>query len=403
MLHILLTYWPVFLLLALQHLVEVVASVAALRMRARLDDAIPDTLPQTAGEWLAERLAALRIGVTAIVTDRHANAYHPRDRLIHLDARTHFKADPVYWASAAHELGHARLRVEAPFVGHLRSAADMLRGPLLGAGVGLAFGYVLYGIPLAGTLAFACLAAAAATGIGVLLDEALASVLAMRELRANDAIDFVHLRAARTMLILWFLTYVARYVTCAVMLGWWPVVVEPASAHELAVAGWVACAVLSLASIVGIVLRLVELLAPGALARYPRFESYASYGAALAIAALIWIVWDYRLDPLYAWCVIAAIAASYRVWIALLCVPRVALQVVLAMIVPRFSGPRIAYTPEPLAKQRARTAAVRAGNARLAAIARHWRHHPPLAYRLAHLAKLGYLPLLVTFWLSILA
>jgi hypothetical protein len=132
----------------------------------------------TAGEWLVDRIARLRYPIAAVVTDREGDAYWPAAKLIQLRDQTFFKADPVYGSTAARELGHARVHAEAP-AGHRPALTTTpLRGGLIAAGVGLAIGRVLYGLPLAGTLACRCFAIAAGSTIFTLIDGAAASVVA---------------------------------------------------------------------------------------------------------------------------------------------------------------------------------------------------------------------------------
>jgi hypothetical protein len=161
LLGILVTWWPVCALLHVPRLAQLLAVAIALRTKATLDHQIPDELPMTAGEWLTGRLAEIGYPIGTIVTDKPGNCYRPASRLIQLSEETHFKADPVYWATAAHELGHARLRTELPIIGWLRTTAIWAGTGLVATGIGLAFGRVLYGLPRAGEFAFGCFAVAA--------------------------------------------------------------------------------------------------------------------------------------------------------------------------------------------------------------------------------------------------
>jgi hypothetical protein len=375
------------------------------RIRGTLDHRIPDDLPMTAGEWLAMRLAQLRIGVHSLVTDKDDDAYRTFDRIIQLRDTTHFKADPVYWATAAHELGHARIRAMLPILGHLRTCTMYFNVPLVAAGVAMLVGHVLYGVPIAGDLAFSCFVVAAATRIFVLVDEAAASILAYRELRALE-----HRGAVRSVLLAAFATYFVTYVSYALLLAQWSLVdtlVMPSTAMELTAFGWIVVGLMSILAVVGAVLRLVEMFEPREYAKvldgrtWLTLLTYAVRG--LPIVVLVMLVWDYRSDPAYAWCVIAALAASSSIWTLLAHVPIAIPWLVVRSVLKRFSGPGHHRTARYLLERFAGSSLVRAGNKHLDVLRDWWRDNPPLPERLLALSKLGYVPLLVAFWLKLAA
>jgi Zn-dependent membrane protease YugP len=363
-------------------LAQAIAVVIAKRVKGKLDHRIPDDLPMTAGEWLAARLAALRMGVTAVVTDKHADAYRPLDKVIQLHDTTHFKADPVYWSTAAHELGHARIRAEYPAIGHLRTATRILSWPLFAVGIAGLSAYMLYAIELGGHIAFACFAVASALRAFVLIDEGFASVLAYRELHAHDAIDFSHLRAIRAVLVAAFCTYLVTYVSYALLLTQWSLLeslVVPVARAELTGLGWIAAFGLTLASVAACRLE------RGVLRWVP-------------ITLLVALVWNV-VDPAYAWCVLAAVLASSQVWYGVAHAPFVLPFVLVYLVIDRFRGPghhaSVAY-----ARERRRGAnAVAAGNARIEALLKQWTLHPPPVQRAWSYVRLAYLPLLVAIWL----
>ena len=383
MLHLLLTYWPVLVLLYLPKLAQLASVVIATRTKSKLDHRIPDEMPMTAGEWLDTRLRALQLGVTAIVTDKHDDAYRPFEKLIQLHETTHFKADPVYWATAAHELGHARMRAEVPIVGRLRTISNYASVSLRGVGVALLVGYVLYAVPLAGTLAFSCFVTAAALRSFVLLDEACASVLAYRELRANDEIDFVHLRAIRAVLVTAFATYFVTYASYALLLTQWSLLAtlaHPIDRLALTTLGWIAASVLSVASVAAL------LLDRGAVRWLP-------------ISLLVLLVWNV-IDPAYAWCVILALAASWHVWHRMAHFPLALPYLYLSTwATAKLSGPGVEHTRRFWRARSRGEAAVANGNQRIDGIHASWQQHPSRYERIISLARLGYLPLLVAIWL----
>jgi Zn-dependent membrane protease YugP len=408
LLDILVTWWPVFALLYVPHLAQALAIAFWKRTRSRLDHQIPDELPMTAGEWLAERLAQLGHPFGAIVSDQPRNAYRPDDRLIQLSDEVHFKADPVYWATAAHELGHARLRAALPIIGYLRTAASWASFGGAAAGVGLTFGRVLYALPRAGELAFGCFAIAAGVRIFVLLDEALASILAYRELRASDAIDFVHLRAIRRALAAAFATYVVTFAVYALLLRCWPLIDALAGAHGaptrgLTSLGWTVAAIVSLGCVVAIVAQLVRMFAPrevaGVLGR-GRWWGLVAIVRTSPMLVLLWLTWDHRADVAYAWCATLAFCASGRAWLGILHLPFLLPHSFLAALVKRLEGRGLDRTSRYLRARQEGAHLVRAGNQRLERIAERQHAQPAWPDRLAALARLGYVPLLVAFWLA---
>ena len=409
LLDILVTWWPVFALLQVPDLAQALAVVLAKRTKSALDHRIPDDLPMTAGDWLAGRLDALGHPISAIVTDRRPDAYRPDDRLIQLSEETHFKADPAYWATAAHELGHARSRAELPIVGYLRSAATWGSFVLVPAGVGLAFGRVLYALPAAGVLAFRCFAIAAGLQLFVLVDEAHASVIAYRELHANDAIDFVHLRAIRRVLITAFATYLVTYAAYALLLRYWPLVESLAGERPVRPGGLTglgsAVAIVASIGCVGAMLSgLVWMFAPRDLGDALEANRVARYVIAflrtISIVVMLWLAWDRRVDAVYVWCAILAFAASSRIWLALLDLPFLLPYVVVVRWLSRFTGRGIDRTARYLRARELGAQLVWMGNQRLERLADQRNSEPAWVYRLTALARLGYLPLLVAFWLT---
>ncbi len=399
MLHAVLACWPVYLMLFVHRFGQMVAVTLATRTRGVLDHRIPDELPLTAGQWLARRLAALRLPVTSLVTDKQDAAYRPHDRVIQLGADTHYKPDPVYWATAAHELGHARIWFEHVWIAHLRSLAGYLTRPLIAAGTALVVGHVLYGI--GSGYAFACLAIAAAAQAFVLVDEAAASVLAIRELRAADAIDLADLRAARRYLIAAFLTYLITYAGYAVLLTQWSIVDglhTPPTPHELTTVGWIVAIVLVGCCVLFAVCRLVEMFAPGELRDQPHLAMLAAH-TRVALVPLLWLAWDLRTDPLYTWCVIAAIAVCAGAWRAIADLAMIPPTIAAQSLLKRFEGPGIEQSARYRKNRRNDSAEITSGNRQLEAIANHWRDNPHWSHRVAALAVLGMLPLLIAIWM----
>jgi Zn-dependent membrane protease YugP len=409
---LLVTWWPVLALLHVPRLAQALAVVVATRTKSALDHRIPDELPMTAGDWLADRLDELRHPISAIVTDRQSDGYRPTERLIQLSEETHFKADPSYWATAAHELGHARIRAELPIIGHLRTLAAVLGAVLIAIGVGLAFGHVFYSpsgaLPGASASAFRCLALAAALRVFVLVDEGVASVIAYRELRACDAIDFVHLRAIRRVLVTAFATYLVTYAAYAALLHYWPLV-DALAGHAAAPArltalGRVIAIVASLGCVGSILAGLVWMFAPKdlgtALEPRPALRLTLAFLRATSIIVLLWLAWDHRIDPIYAGCATLAFAASATTWLTLLHLPFAIPQVIATQWLSRFAGRGIDRTARYLRARERGSYDVRRGNRLLEYLAKRRAGEPIWWHRLTALSRLGYLPLLITFWFT---
>lgn len=403
----LVTWWPVLALLYVPWLARQLVGLLALHCRHTLDRRIPDELPVTAGEWLVDRIAQLRTPIAALVTDEDIDAYWPASRLIQLREQTFFKADPVYWATAAHELGHARLDAERPRFSALRGIAARLRIGLIAAGVGLTLGRVLYALPAAGALAFRCFALAAGSTIFTLIDEAAASVVAYRELRGHAALTAVHRRAIARMLITSFSTYLVKYVSYAALLGYWPLVEALAGDHgaqpsQLTGLGHVVALAATIGWAAAIVSRLTWMLAPaphgGVLGPNDRWFVIELIGWVSSLV-VIWLAWDRRVDATYAWCAILALATSYRTWLGasylVLLIPDILARHVLSSC----QSPGIDRTPRYLDAVKQGADLVRGGNRWLSWLKQHDREEPPWFDRLRALTALGAVPLLVALWL----
>lgn len=400
------TWLPVLALLYIPGLAKQLASLLARHCDDGLDWQIPDELPMTAGEWLVERIARLRYPIEAVATDHSVDAYQPTNRLIQLHTRTYFKADPVYWATAAHELGHARVHAEFPILMALRRITMQVRPGLIAAGIGLLLGRVLYALPIAGALAFCCFALAAGSTIVTLIDEAAASVIAYRELRGHAALTAVHRRAIARSLITAFATYLVTYVSWALLLRYWPLV-EALAGHrgahprELTGLGHAVAVVATIGCAAAIVSRLTWSLAPGAHGgvAWGGWWGRIELSGWAASVILMWLAWDHRVDTAYAWCAILAFASSYRTWLVagyvLALIPDRLVHYVLSS--SQSHGPERTQRYLDAAKQGA--GLVRRGNDWLAQLHQRAAEAPSWFARLAALTALGFVPLLVALWL----
>jgi Zn-dependent membrane protease YugP len=203
--------WSAFVaLVLLGWLLRSFVSSAYRRLKKRIDDAVPDHLPIGGGAWLRERLPD---GVRLIVTNKHdENAYIPSARVITLSREVDYKRDASFWATAAHELGHALFYRTTFFVHGLFLVGRTLVYACTTAGTFLVFANVLYARADVNKLAFTLLEVSLASWLLVLMDEAIASVIAVRLLVADARVDRRDMVGAVTSLLAGFMTYVAAFV-----------------------------------------------------------------------------------------------------------------------------------------------------------------------------------------------
>lgn len=182
------------------------------RIRKRVDDAIPDHLPIGGGEWLRDRAELEGVRVLIGPRNHDTGSYIPSSNTIVISPDVDEKRDASFWATAAHELGHAlfyRSSIVIRFVFMLGRVVSMA-----GATVGtfLVFANVLYARADINALAFHCLEASLAGLLLVLVDEAVASLIAMRLLWRDERLDRRDIVGAITSLTAGYMTYVGFFV-----------------------------------------------------------------------------------------------------------------------------------------------------------------------------------------------
>lgn len=398
-------WWPVLVLVHLPLLANVIAVTLFKRIAHTHDWELADDLPQTAGDWLRDR--AVVHGLRVIVTDDESNsdAFHPTHRVIHLSAATHFKADAVFWSIAAHELGHARFHAEHPLLGTLSLVAMWLKYVFLMLGSGIAIGNVLYARPRGLELAFAFLVGSLALRVIELLEEAYASWLAYRELRASAHLSVIHLRVVRRTLLAALGTYVSTVVAGFVILSQWSVVENITGdgrlgeLGELTTFGWI---VVGLLCVIGIVYALVHVV----LVRLrPRLHGKIKDPAVVEnLLGLIWrllllilivLVWDLQASATWAWCVILAVVAAQRLIGALLMVPLMIPIGVIVTAIQKLSGPGHHASDQFAASRDAGRPLIHDGKQAMIEMLQHHVAHPSTGSRVFDVTKLLYLPLIV--------
>lgn len=397
------TWWVVCLLLAVPAVANRIACVIAARTQSRHDFAIADDLPQTAGEWLRDRLAgSLRAIVTDARTRRSRDAYHVYDSVIELTETTHFKADPVYWAIAAHELGHARLHLRHPLAGALLHGARIASAVLVRLAAGLAIGNLLYAAPRVTDLCFLLFALALVLQSGELLNEGYASVAAYRELRGSAHLTRRHLQAVRGVLLTAYATYAASFVAHALLLTQWHHVERVTGGGrlgelaQLTTLGWIGAAIAT------VLVLLHTLVTVAQLVRRVRLPGHwlLSLVHHTAITALIYLAWNLSASTGWAWCVLLAVIPVANGFLVVLSIPVVPLRLAIDRLLEGARGRGMHRSPE---WQRARAAGhrlIHEGNRTLAAMQADTTPKP--GFQLFALVNLLYLPLVGALWLSLL-
>jgi Zn-dependent membrane protease YugP len=417
MVELFLAWWPYLLLAYLPSFVNLLTTLVYEIVKSRLDHAIPDEMPSTAGEWLKQELiaAGLHVNVRALVADQpeSSNAYRDREGIIQLTEGTWFKSDPTYWAVAAHELGHARFRVGHPFLSLIFAPARTI-GPLaVAVAFALIGGNILYGLPGVTDLGFQLLTAGVIGNLLVVFDEMIASAFAGRFLRRAPAVAPRHFRAARIVLFAALCTYLGSFVAHALLVAQWDAVValtgsgvlgEPAGAAT----GW-RQALIAAATGLGVVYavsRLVAAFASGIAARFAGRRQWLVLGFKLlwqaALVLLIALLWDARADLAYQRSVLLALLPALKAFSLLIGFPVGILFIITlhlrTRLLFRFAGQESSAIFHDSLRAGADT--VRDGNRTLAAsLAR--RIQSPSAYvRVRQLVELLYLPLLYNYWVS---
>jgi Zn-dependent membrane protease YugP len=404
------TYWPVLVLIYVPALASTLVRVVVTRAMRRLDRSHADDLPNTAGEWLGREIDRLGLGprVRTLVTDKAAklslDGYHPIPGVIQLSAETHFKRDPMHWAIAAHELGHARFRIAWPVLGRIIIAALAINRLLVALAAALALGNIAFALPGVTNLAFLLFAAAAALHLFVLLDECVASLLAMQSLRASSDVSWSHLRSARRMLTLAFSTYVVSFLARTLLLAAWPLVEQLTSepirgAAELTALGFVAAAATTAVIVLDLVLHGIALV--GRLpARVVGIGAIVALVGKLALAGFVLLVWNHRADPAYAGTVMLALVPVQNMFVLMLTIPMFLVDIFLiGRIARRFAVDPTHRTSELTRDLDGGREQRKSGNRALDSLIAGSQTAVPVEHALLELLRFAHVPLLVAFWL----
>jgi Zn-dependent membrane protease YugP len=390
-------------------------------VRAWLDRRLPDDLPHVAGAWaeqqLRERLPDVKVAVGA------RDCYSPKTRLVVLTDETYRKADPSFWAVAAHEVGHALWHARAPAFSSAMSSARRL-GELTGSCVRLMliinFAYASRAVD---DVACVLLVATLALAPLVLADELMASAAALWLLRHDAAMVGARFAAAVVKLAAAFATYLASAVAHAWLLYRFEhvrAVVErhaPAAGAPLSAWRWTVVLVLTALLVVRVVFQVRLMLRPPAMPIAPplppeRLRPRASWSPSLPslpsapplpslawpwelpCALLVLLVWNQPLGTPFVFCVILALMSTRRLMI-LPYLPLVVVMGVAMLLVKRFADP---WLQGESLRWQARQLSTRDAEARVRYASERLR--PDWLARAGQLVDLLFIPLVVRVWLA---
>lgn len=215
------TAWPLLLLKAGPAFI-VAAIAISVRWIDRASSADSSSSGRSAGGWLTERLKReRRISLVDLSDDDTINCYHPATRTIVLADAVHHGNGAGDYATAAHELGHALMHARAPLSARFTLWCRGQGDRCFNWGWLLLVSVVATGITGALPAARLCFAAAALAHTLVMIDEAIASTIAMRELRAAG-LDRRQRWTARVDLFSAFTSYAIHAILAGAVLVMWP-------------------------------------------------------------------------------------------------------------------------------------------------------------------------------------
>lgn len=319
--------WSAFFLLVLATwLLRASASAIYEHIKKRIDERVPDDLPIGAGAWLreyeAEHCLGLRVYAGAPGSS-HVDAYVPSAHVITLSRDVYVKKDPSFWAVAAHELGHAIVYRSTPLLYVPLQLGRVVLASATSLATVLIFANVLYARRDLDAMAFALLYASLGGFVLLLVDEALASAVALRILRREPRVDRRGMLAASGALAAAYVTYVAGFVGQILLVAQRGFVIAQIERHRHFVPGqplaswrWVVIVVLS-ASVVLLVARGLALVvrsrkeaSPAELEARQRATRSTEVGRGLLVCAVIALVYDQPGAPYLPLVCAAGILAS---------------------------------------------------------------------------------------------
>ncbi len=302
------------------------------RLENWLDRRHADDLPQYTGEWVRSRIDGYGLSDRLRVTTwpegivSSGDCYLPDANLIVLTPRTFFKNDPTFWAAGAHELGHALIRERATLLAGLLRAARKIHELVTGLARSFLLVNVLYGYAVLGQVGLWLMWAGVALAVAALVDEAVASTIAMRMLREDAHLDRRGWMGALVGLLGAFSTYLASLVAHIVVITQYDRIIQLAEARadftaagELA--GWphLVAAVLAGVLLLSALPLLVQLVSD-----QPISDKASLWWLGLTVIPLtvfMYLVWDQPLGTGFAVCVALAARPVLGVAVGLVLLP----------------------------------------------------------------------------------
>lgn len=417
-------FWPVLLLVLLRPALGLLTATSFAAVRASVDRAFPKDLPQNTGDWLRRQLRLRgmegQVDVLTSTSDQATvDAYFPGSSFIQLAPDTWLRTDPVGWATAAHELGHA-INYRRGWALHslLVFARWSSRGTWTLA-CAFILANLLHGSVLVAQLAYALLIVASLTHALVLWDELWASQIGMSLLREDGRMDARRLDGAHVTMGAAFLSYASGLVgTVAVLLAY-PAVAQLTVDRDVFVEGAPLDGVsLGIAAGLSAALTIRAATEIWRLLRPPRYESAGEAevaltlhslldtGWAVPLIALLALVWNQPLGTVFTVAFVLAVLPGLQALLRILApvLPLLMLPLFLMLMpliawaVPRCPPHQACAPPgeEVLAQVRAE---MERGHYELREAQLRLVNDPPLYMRLSGLARVSYVPLLALYWL----
>ncbi len=179
-----------------------------LLLKIVLDIVFADSMPCSTGKLVRKLIDESDLKKVRISRGpRNMAAFFPLTGGILIDRRTYGKRDPIFWAIGLHELGHLLLHRVRP-IGWLLRSARLLWLSLLKFERALLVGLLVYGGSLLHTLLGWALLIALGAAAFVLLDELIASIIALVKLKATGEARPAQLVGAGLVLLFALATYV---------------------------------------------------------------------------------------------------------------------------------------------------------------------------------------------------
>ncbi|ACY14709.1 zinc metallopeptidase [Haliangium ochraceum] len=271
--------WPFFAAMLLPKAFAFAFSLPIARRLRTLVRRHPLALPMTAKEFASSHLDAPHLAGHEVKVWGERDCYASGSREIILSEDTGPARHISAWARAAHEIGHAELRVRWPLFERLAALCGSYDHIVFRWGLALCVGGILLGdASILPVVALTWMIALAMTSVQ-LAEEIAASVTAMRLLARNQHVSPRELGAARSVLLTCLVSYTSAallYILSLSQLGWIasqigaglvPDLVAPLGPWSIAFI--LGAALLTLAGVLAFYVQIVQrALAPSAFVRH---------------------------------------------------------------------------------------------------------------------------------------